>query len=614
MPRTRILCVGEGDLTFSLALARAYGTEQLHITATTLLQSRDELIGTYNNSEAVLEELDRLGVETAFGIDATQLHTTKLQNKMFDWILFSHPHLGLASIQDDEAWHAERHFRLLAHYFWSAGKFGDAKIHVCLCGHQPDTWRLMDAATGLELVGKYGTAAPLSFWLVPPDCEELQVQPHYPAPRRYRNGKLGSKHYLGKFGYRHQLTHPLASNKCPNVEYSQHYVFQRSKNTALAAETNETGGPPFTCNVCGATFVSSDDLLVHLSAPALPNFSGNNTDTRVTSEYSVINSCARTSESALTLSGAASVYTVSSVDSGKRLRRFLQISMSFSKNQAEQHIKNNCVSLNQVLVRDSSRIIHTGDVIEIHGGGNSNSQLINVIYRQDDWVAVVKPVGMRTLGSFSESTLESTVSHQLRDTYTSLSILDTGCAGLCILRKTNLSSHTPLSLQHVFTALVHGRVTWKEFKSDLDSGSCRRWRRRKVLHNVSGGTCESKLHDESPMVQAETSVRMTCNEQTCGQVIPLSTLTITTTSNVRVDALCFMLRKLGHPVVNDRFCRAEYLELPRSVRNLIKSRLCIACFEVSVGSQTIKIETPDRLSSNYWQQHVLNKPNNADVM
>jgi hypothetical protein len=38
MPRTRILCVGEGDLTFSLALARAYGTEQLHITATTLLQ------------------------------------------------------------------------------------------------------------------------------------------------------------------------------------------------------------------------------------------------------------------------------------------------------------------------------------------------------------------------------------------------------------------------------------------------------------------------------------------------------------------------------------------------------------------------------------------------
>ena len=67
---TRILCVGDGDLTFSLALAQAYGTEQLHITATTLLQSRDELIRTYNNSEAVLKELEHLGVETAFGIDA----------------------------------------------------------------------------------------------------------------------------------------------------------------------------------------------------------------------------------------------------------------------------------------------------------------------------------------------------------------------------------------------------------------------------------------------------------------------------------------------------------------------------------------------------------------
>ena len=184
MTRTiRILCVGDGDLTFSLALARAYGTEQLHITATTLLPTRGELIRTYSNSEAVLEELEHRGVEIVFGIDATQLHT-KFPDKMFHWILFSHPHLGLDTLQDDEAWHTERHYRLLAHYFWSAKYFVNAKIHVCLCGNQPQTWRLLDAATDFELVGRYGTASPLSSWLVPPDWEESNVEPHYPAPRR----------------------------------------------------------------------------------------------------------------------------------------------------------------------------------------------------------------------------------------------------------------------------------------------------------------------------------------------------------------------------------------------------------------------------------------------
>ncbi len=46
-----------------------------------------------------------------------------------------------------------------------------------------------------------------------PDADDVkqeivpsEVQAHYPCPRKYRNGKLGSKHFLGRYGYRHRRT------------------------------------------------------------------------------------------------------------------------------------------------------------------------------------------------------------------------------------------------------------------------------------------------------------------------------------------------------------------------------------------------------------------------
>jgi hypothetical protein len=45
-------------------------------------------------------------------------------------------------------------------------------------------------------------------------------------PRRYRNGKLGSKHFGGRYGYRHRRTHGEGGGIADiDVSGSFHFVF-----------------------------------------------------------------------------------------------------------------------------------------------------------------------------------------------------------------------------------------------------------------------------------------------------------------------------------------------------------------------------------------------------
>jgi Domain of unknown function (DUF2431) len=233
----RILTVGDGDLTLSLALVRAYG-EQVELTATTLCASSEELLSTYSNSADVIQELLQRNATVLYGVDATKLHLNPcLMSKQegFDLILFHHPHLGLmsSSRSTDEQHQARRHFVLLAHYCQSAKslvrreesgarrhdntKMSTASpcsgyIHVCLAGDQPQTWDLRKAATinGLQLVKTAETNIPFQsviHQLSRGGMSSLiarDVQEGFSAPRRYRNGKFGSRHFLAKYGYMHR--------------------------------------------------------------------------------------------------------------------------------------------------------------------------------------------------------------------------------------------------------------------------------------------------------------------------------------------------------------------------------------------------------------------------
>ena len=61
-----------------------------------------------------------------------------------DHIIFNHPHLGLADLEDVQV-HARRHEVLIAHYLASAATLlpcNGGCIHLTLCGNQPRAWRV----------------------------------------------------------------------------------------------------------------------------------------------------------------------------------------------------------------------------------------------------------------------------------------------------------------------------------------------------------------------------------------------------------------------------------------------------------------------------------------
>jgi 23S rRNA-/tRNA-specific pseudouridylate synthase len=631
--RLKILTVGDGDLTLSLALARAYGSTQLDLTASTLLDTEDDLVRTYRNSQLILTELGERGVPVWFGVDATQLH--QYLPSRFDVVLFHHPHLGLDTLLENEEWHAQRHHILMAHYLWSAKHIltDQGRVHVCLCGTQPQTWRVEEAAKrqGLERWTKESTSTPMHTWLG--TLVELPVQPHFPAPRKFRNGKLGSKHALGKYGYQHRRTHGDAHDgggSDMSVSGSVHLVFGNDgSNISLQLSSQEDGFVSLECFVCGQQCESKEALEQHLKSPALPDGLPITTSTSITptSTGPIISSKAPSvkkheskregnvkpvdlNESEQQVLSNVTILChaiVAQEHGGKRLRWYLRQPVMrslkpLSKKQCDDLIKGGQVWVNSQVVTDNSRILKIGDSIRVLESVTStpsvapvnNPPTVEVLFQEHSLVVAFKPVGMRTLGSFSDTTMEMNISSQVGTPYKSISKLDTGCPGLCVLMHRDESANVEVT--HVFTALVHGCVSeeWNQrTEMDLPVESMRRWRN-------SGD--KRSLDD----ISTSETIILQCLESTAS----LSTIQIETSSKSSglCNAICFLLRKNGHPVVNDRFCKQEYLDLPRSMRNTIKGRLCVGCYEVKIDGimNRIKKTLPERLSAGHWEQHCNN--------
>ena len=274
----RVLTVGDGDLSLSLALVRAYGSGDCsndptttrfynwELTATTLLKSAEELIQTYpdtaphilrelapycesqneEESEAINQDDDdgkddckvttrrrrrrTPKVEILYHIDATQLHrhcATRAQK--WNVIMFHHPHLGVFESEQEQA---VQHQRLLAHYLWSASQClavpNDGILHLCLCGNQAHTWQLEETCRrlGLQLRMSHDVHQPFHVAVL----DQPQWTPHPPPPNSHGHRRRYQKHghhthWLTRYGYHHQRTWghlQKRSQKHVNLEGSFH--------------------------------------------------------------------------------------------------------------------------------------------------------------------------------------------------------------------------------------------------------------------------------------------------------------------------------------------------------------------------------------------------------
>ena len=846
----KVLTVGDGDLTLSLALSRAYGgsssnntatQQQLDLTATTLCSSYEELCDTYSNSAAVVQELvEERHATVIYGVDATQLSSSaRLRQKQFDLVLFHHPHLGLMTSKNstDEAYHAQRHFVLLAHYLASAKlllqssdseedlldpsttsatvagavekddtkyssnrrHYYDGRIHLCLAHDQPQTWQMEKAAKmqSLHLVHTDDTNSPfhtivrqlqLSGGMIDNHrtynssgniektsskndgntihLSPLPPEPGHAAPRRFRNGKLGSKHWLGRYGYQHRRTHgkKFDGGACDmNVEGSKHYFFAPQENGESDRDpgNNESFISKLTasieCSICGLSFESQAALRRHTKAPALPDppvveneataealgpatkrarqdnpldpaTAPSQPNTPIPEQESQPQSTTDTNGTRIegtvhrTPSSSSSKpmrWTVALESQGKRLRRFLQHTAfpKRSKKQCDRLVSDGQILVNGIVACDTSRVLNEGDTVScpvaeenvtstlqamehksdeakleviasyanpLKGEGNKGSAPIP---SKDYLVIVNKPVGMRTKGDYELArSAENILSWQMTKgklKYRSLSSIDTGCGGLCVLQRQTpkvrgeneeAPVEADVKVTHEFTILVHGHVpaAWEEgVSAEVPWKSVRSWGRQ--TENLSTGHNENedsvdamdRIEENQSVVNDASSkksddktwmMNVKCTERTSlkrrsidekpGPA--LSTLTVSTDCSASgvCRAIILYLRKEHYPVVGDRLCQREYQQLPRSIRNRIKKKLCFGCFRVDIqvgtntddatfgisavgtnsykdptnngeaegtavagdgkrvqNSRTCLVNIPERLKATYWQQH-----------
>ena len=638
-----ILTVGEGDLSLSLALVRAYGWRgQLELLATTLDSSKEDLLQVYPDADlGCLEESETHQLK--FGIDACRINE-EIPNRKFDVILFHHPHLGLGSLKESEQYHVDKHHQLLSHYFYAAKHSlrddGSSKglVHVCLCGTQPKSWRVMEAAQrqGLELVDQIESSRPFHMiWRSLEESEAQQPQPGHAAPRKFRNGKLGSRHWLGKYGYRHRRTEGKKYNgnsSDMNVSGSYHFVFaskgSSSDDHSLSIHSRDRTLPTNTCQICLASFESETALRNHLLQPALPSVeattisstertptgedSQNSARPMVTgddadeaeSEKANDDSCVHEPMDKTLINRE---FSVTEEYDGTRLRLYLRkVVPKLSKRAAEQCVRTGSVYLNGKRVLDSGRVLKVSDSVVVVKSASldqpashesSKKDTIKILQRLNNMKILVvwKPPGMRSSGEF-EGTLQHAVSQQEGKNYEVLSSLDSSCGGICSLIEKgtpDVAGKPNVTVQSIYTVLVHGTVP-------------KEWVDRKVMKSIPiKKTWNKRKRENNEELSCSVDVDITCTERVSTPDLNLSTLCLA--GSISGSGICSFLRKEGFPVVGDRFCRKEDLSLKRSIRNRMKNKLCLGCFALRLTSKDgnpiteISQPIPDKLSALHWK-------------
>ncbi|WZY75743.1 hypothetical protein YC2023_022127 [Brassica napus] len=135
--KQKILLVGEGDFSFSLCLAKAFGSAT-NITATSL-DTREELEQKYKDAKNNVEELERLGCTVIHGVNVHSMDKDHrvVRSIVYDIIIFNFPHAGFHFGRETDSYTIflcgrRQHQEVVKGFFLSAKELVDAsgEIHV----------------------------------------------------------------------------------------------------------------------------------------------------------------------------------------------------------------------------------------------------------------------------------------------------------------------------------------------------------------------------------------------------------------------------------------------------------------------------------------------------
>ncbi|KAK7305294.1 hypothetical protein VNO77_43197 [Canavalia gladiata] len=143
-----ILLVGEGDFSFSLSLAKSFGSAA-NIVATSR-DSYDDVTKMYKHAKSNLNDLQELGACLLHGVDATKMKLhSDLKMRRFDRVIFNFPHAGFRGKEDNKLL-IKMHKDLVLGFFRNASCIlrANGEIHVSHKTTAPfNKWNIEKLAT-----------------------------------------------------------------------------------------------------------------------------------------------------------------------------------------------------------------------------------------------------------------------------------------------------------------------------------------------------------------------------------------------------------------------------------------------------------------------------------
>jgi ribosomal protein L44E/predicted RNA-binding Zn-ribbon protein involved in translation (DUF1610 family) len=263
-PNRRVLTVGDGNFSYSLALAtqlKKSGHDTLELTATSY-DSYDELVLKYPECKRICGQLEEMGATVLHRVDATNLHaslvaaTTGEKALKFDAVVFNHPHCGEENVR--------RHQSLLSHFYHAALAVLDEEreeddgsgILLTLAEGQPERWQAVQRArsAGLRLHRQVDDV----------DSDE-QFGLAYER-RRHQNGK--SFHQVTLHGERKRQASTLfifrRKREAATTEGGGAGVVEKEEAASRKRKAERELPLEFACSQCERSFKSAQGLRTHV--------------------------------------------------------------------------------------------------------------------------------------------------------------------------------------------------------------------------------------------------------------------------------------------------------------------------------------------------------------